>query len=257
MRASTGPIACSAPGAYPPPADASPIVGLEVAGPHRGVRRRRDAMEDRRRSVRADAGRRLRRVLHDACGLLPAAAPGTVDARGGVRARDLLHRLVQPLRAHPLRRRRIRADPWRHERHRPHRDPAVQGFGATVFTTAGSDDKVAFCRAMGADHALNYKTQDWAAERGKLTGKKGVERRARHGRRRLRARRTCARSPATAACRRSRSSKAARRDRHAPHHDEAADRHRLDAPRESCPRARSRSRRRCAKRSGRSSARAS
>jgi NADPH2:quinone reductase len=43
-----------------------------------------------------------------------------------------------------------------------------------VFTTAGSDDKVAFCRAMGAEHALNYKTQDWAAELWKLTGKKGV-----------------------------------------------------------------------------------
>ncbi len=49
-----------------------------------------------------------------------------------------------------------------------------KAFGATVFTTAGSDDKVAFCRAMGADHALNYKTQDWAAELWKLTGKKGV-----------------------------------------------------------------------------------
>jgi NADPH:quinone reductase len=49
-----------------------------------------------------------------------------------------------------------------------------KAFGATVYTTAGSDDKVAFCRAMGADHALNYKTQDWAAELWKLTGKKGV-----------------------------------------------------------------------------------
>ena len=50
----------------------------------------------------------------------------------------------------------------------------AKAFGATVYTTAGSDDKVAFCRAMGADHALNYKTQDWAAELWKLTGKKGV-----------------------------------------------------------------------------------
>jgi NADPH2:quinone reductase len=49
-----------------------------------------------------------------------------------------------------------------------------KAFGATVYTTAGSDEKVAFCRSMGADHALNYKTQDWAAELWKLTGKKGV-----------------------------------------------------------------------------------
>ena len=47
-------------------------------------------------------------------------------------------------------------------------------FGAVVYTTAGSDEKVAFCRTMGADHAINYKTQDWSAEVWKLTGKKGV-----------------------------------------------------------------------------------
>jgi len=47
-------------------------------------------------------------------------------------------------------------------------------FGATVYTTAGSDEKVAFCREMGADHAINYKTQDWAAEVWRLSQKKGV-----------------------------------------------------------------------------------
>jgi NADPH2:quinone reductase len=50
-----------------------------------------------------------------------------------------------------------------------------KAFGATVYTTAGSDEKVAFAKSMGADHALNYKTQDWAAELWKLTGKKGVD----------------------------------------------------------------------------------
>lgn len=49
-----------------------------------------------------------------------------------------------------------------------------KAFGAIVYTTAGSDDKVEFCRKMGADHALNYKTQDWSAELWRLTGKKGV-----------------------------------------------------------------------------------
>jgi NADPH:quinone reductase len=32
--------------------------------------------------------------------------------------------------------------------------------GARVVTTAGSDDKVAICRELGADLAINYKTQD-------------------------------------------------------------------------------------------------
>lgn len=49
-----------------------------------------------------------------------------------------------------------------------------KAFGATVYTTAGSDEKVAFCRKMGADHAINYKTQDWAAEVWRLSQKKGV-----------------------------------------------------------------------------------
>ena len=43
-----------------------------------------------------------------------------------------------------------------------------------VYTTAGSDEKVAFCREMGADHAINYKTQDWAAEVWRISQKKGV-----------------------------------------------------------------------------------
>jgi len=50
-----------------------------------------------------------------------------------------------------------------------------KAYGAVVYTTAGSDAKVAFCLAMGADHALNYKTQDWSAELWRLTGKKGVD----------------------------------------------------------------------------------
>jgi NADPH2:quinone reductase len=32
--------------------------------------------------------------------------------------------------------------------------------GASVITTAGSDDKVSICRKLGADLAINYKTQD-------------------------------------------------------------------------------------------------
>ena len=54
---------------------------------------------------------------------------------------------------------------------------AIQMAAATgnrVFATAGSDEKVAACVRLGAEKAFNYKTQDWAAELWKLTGKKGV-----------------------------------------------------------------------------------
>ncbi|HOE42290.1 MAG TPA: zinc-binding dehydrogenase, partial [Rhodoferax sp.] len=36
--------------------------------------------------------------------------------------------------------------------------------GARVLVTAGSDDKCAACLALGADAAINYKTQDFQAE---------------------------------------------------------------------------------------------
>ena len=47
--------------------------------------------------------------------------------------------------------------------------------GATVIVTAGSDDKCAAARALGADHAINYKTTDFAEEARRLTGGKGVD----------------------------------------------------------------------------------
>ena len=51
----------------------------------------------------------------------------------------------------------------------------AKAFGATVITTAGSDEKCAACLQMGADHAINYKTHDFAAEAMKLTSGRGVD----------------------------------------------------------------------------------
>lgn len=50
----------------------------------------------------------------------------------------------------------------------------AKALGATVIVTAGSDDKCAACLAIGADHAINYRTQDFAAEVKRLTGGKGA-----------------------------------------------------------------------------------
>jgi NADPH2:quinone reductase len=47
--------------------------------------------------------------------------------------------------------------------------------GATVIATAGSDEKTAVCRELGADHAINYKTQDFAEEVKGLTGGRGAD----------------------------------------------------------------------------------
>lgn len=50
----------------------------------------------------------------------------------------------------------------------------AKALGARVIATAGSDDKCAACLKLGADHAINYKTQDFAAAVAELTGKQGV-----------------------------------------------------------------------------------
>jgi NADPH2:quinone reductase len=47
--------------------------------------------------------------------------------------------------------------------------------GATVIATAGSDEKCAACVALGADHAINYRTHDFAAETKRLTGGRGAD----------------------------------------------------------------------------------
>lgn len=47
--------------------------------------------------------------------------------------------------------------------------------GAKVIATVGSDEKAAACIALGADHAINYKTHDFVAEARRLTGGRGVD----------------------------------------------------------------------------------
>ncbi|QIL83931.1 NAD(P)H-quinone oxidoreductase [Diaphorobacter sp. HDW4A] len=51
----------------------------------------------------------------------------------------------------------------------------AKAFGATVIVTAGSDDKCANCLSLGADHAINYKTQDFVAEVKRITDGKGAD----------------------------------------------------------------------------------
>lgn len=51
----------------------------------------------------------------------------------------------------------------------------AKAMGATVIATAGSDEKCAACLALGADHAINYKTQDFQAEALRLTQGRGVD----------------------------------------------------------------------------------
>lgn len=47
--------------------------------------------------------------------------------------------------------------------------------GAEVIAAAGDDEKLLKLRELGADHLINYKTQDFSKETWRLTGKKGVD----------------------------------------------------------------------------------
>ncbi len=49
----------------------------------------------------------------------------------------------------------------------------AQIFGLTIIVTAGSDEKCAAATALGAHHAINYKTQDFVAVVKDITGGKG------------------------------------------------------------------------------------
>ncbi len=51
----------------------------------------------------------------------------------------------------------------------------AKALGAKVIVTAGSDDKCAACLKLGADHAINYKTQDFKEEVKRLTDGRGVD----------------------------------------------------------------------------------
>ncbi|MEB2346013.1 MAG: NAD(P)H-quinone oxidoreductase [Deltaproteobacteria bacterium] len=47
--------------------------------------------------------------------------------------------------------------------------------GARVLVTAGSDEKGARCRALGAELAINYRTEPWASRVREATGGRGVD----------------------------------------------------------------------------------
>jgi putative PIG3 family NAD(P)H quinone oxidoreductase len=51
----------------------------------------------------------------------------------------------------------------------------AKAFGATVYTTVNGSDKIDAVKKLGADEAIDYKKQDWAEEIRKLTGKQGLD----------------------------------------------------------------------------------
>ena len=113
-------------------------------------------------------------VAHESHALpIPA---GLSMARGGRDPGNVLHGLAQRVRA---RRAQGRRDAAGARRLAPASAPtAIQlakAFGARVIVTAGSAEKCEACRKLGADVAINYKTEDFVAATKSATGGKGAD----------------------------------------------------------------------------------
>jgi len=161
-------------GAYPPPAGASPVLGLEIAG--KIVAQADDVQEWK--------------INDSVCALTPGggyaeycAAPAS-NCLPVPKGLSLAEAAALPenyftVWANVFDRGRLRAG----ESFLVHGGAggigitAIQlakAFGATVYTTVNGSDKIDAVKKLGADAAIDYKKQDWAEEIRKLTGKKGV-----------------------------------------------------------------------------------
>lgn len=162
-------------GAYPPPADASPVIGLEVAGTVVGCGDgvTRFAPGDRVCALTPGGGYAEYCTAPAAhCLPFPAGFDELEAASLPENYFTVWNNLVD--------RGRLQAGEWVlvHGGSSGIGVAAIQlaaALGATVVATAGSDDKVAFCRSIGARHALNYRSCDFVAEVRALTAKRGVD----------------------------------------------------------------------------------
>jgi NADPH:quinone reductase len=162
-------------GTYPPPPDASPILGLEVAG---------------RIAARGDAVRDWN-VGDEVCALTPgggyaeyctAPAAWCLPIPRGLSLEQAagLPENFYTVWNNVFDRAGLRAGEWFlvHGGTSGIGLCAIQlakAFGATVITTAGSPEKTAFCTKVGADHAIDYRQQDFAEEVKRITNKRGVD----------------------------------------------------------------------------------
>jgi NADPH2:quinone reductase len=162
-------------GLYPPPPDASPIIGLEVAGT----------------IVARGDGVTAWQVGETVCALTPGGGYAEYCAAPAAFCLPIPRGLT-PLDAASLPENFFTV--WNNvfDRGRLARGETLlvhggssgigltaiqlaKAFGATVITTVGSDEKAAYCRSLGADHALNYRSQDFVTEVARITGKRGVD----------------------------------------------------------------------------------
>jgi NADPH2:quinone reductase len=161
-------------GNYPPPKGATDIPGLEIAGDvvALGAGATRWKIGDSVMALVVGGGYAEYCTAHETHALpIPAALPLTQAAvipetfftvwhnifqRGGLKAGEtlLIHGGSSGIGTTAIQ--------------------LAKQFGARVIVTVGSDDKCEACRRIGADHAINYKTQDFVAVTKEATGGAGA-----------------------------------------------------------------------------------
>src|SRR5213080_1507162 len=161
-------------GAYPPPPGASDLPGLEIAGEvvALGAGAARHKLGDRVMSLVAGGGYAQYCIAQDAQAMAvpPAlsiseagALPETlmtvwhnVFERGGLQANEtlLIHGGSSGIGTMAIQ--------------------LARAFGAKVIVTVGSKEKADACLKLGADRAVNYKTDDFVAETRKATSDIGA-----------------------------------------------------------------------------------
>ncbi len=160
-------------GAYPPPPGASDLPGLEVAGEvvALGASATRYKIGDKVMSLVAGGGYAQYCLTHETHAMpVPkgfsmqeaAATPETlmtvwhnVFERGGLKAGEtlLIHGGSSGIGTMAIQ--------------------LAKAFGAKVIVTVGSQDKAEACLKLGADRAINYKTEDFVAEAKAATNNAG------------------------------------------------------------------------------------
>jgi putative PIG3 family NAD(P)H quinone oxidoreductase len=161
-------------GLYPPPPGAPDIPGLEIAGEvvALGPNVKRWKVGDRAMALVVGGGYAEYCVAHESHAL-PVSGLSMVEAaavpetfftvwhnafeRGGLKSGEtlLIHGGSSGIGTTAIQ--------------------LAKAFGARVITTAGSKEKCEACRKLGADLAINYKTEDFVVATKAATGDRGVE----------------------------------------------------------------------------------
>jgi NADPH2:quinone reductase len=162
-------------GSYPPPPGASDLPGLEIAGEvvAVGSNAKKHKIGDKVMSLVAGGGYAQYCITQDAQAITVPSTLSMTEAgavaetlmtvwhnvfeRGGLKAGEtlLVHGGSSGIGTMAIQ--------------------LAKAFGAKVIVTVGSREKADACLKLGADHAINYKTQDFVTEVKTATGGKGVE----------------------------------------------------------------------------------